>query len=413
MDQEQERVELVPIDPIPVPESEPQKKNGYWARVAKIYKVVSRALLIVLPVFVVLFLVIGARAFTAESISSFFKDVKSATSLVSTDYQSVTYTFDEGEAVVIPYRGGVAMVSTKSIEVYAPDGEILFSDEIAMTSPRAVSSGKFLVVYDYGTPNFFVANAYGVVHRGTMPSENDIALPIFACKVSDTGRFAFVTPSVGDYSHVYLYNERYEPTVFEKDYTVVDIALSANGEHLAMLGMASENGALGSKLEVYRVGDSEAAAEMLFEEESPRKLDFTSDNYLSVLTGEELRVVDIEGKEKATVDVPGSIRLFYSNEYGCVLVSEMEEMGPTQCVILLDERGKEQARIEVVGTITSASLEKGRAFLLCGENVLVLDTGATEAESVYCGASANGVFAIDANRVRVTFAGEARLYTID
>lgn len=411
MDQEKERVELVPIDPIPVPE--PPEKKGYWEKVEKIYKIASRVLLIALPVFVVLFMVICGRAFTAESVSSFLKDVKSATSLVGTDYQSISYTFDEGESRVIDYRGGVAVVTTESIEVFAPDGEIMFTEEISMTSPRVVSSGKFLIVYDFGTPNFFVANAYGVVHQGTMPTEKDIALPIFGCKVSDTGSFAFVTPSVSNYSRVYLYNERYEPTLYEKDYTVSDIALSDNGDYIAMIGMASVDGAVCSRLEVYRIGDSEAAADLTFEGESPRNLEFTSDGYLAALTKDTLRVIDLEGKEKSSVAVNGEIRLFFSNEYGCVLVTETEEMGPTQHVVMLDKRGKEQAAIEVQGTISAVALDNGRAFLLCGENVLVLDAGETETRSVPCGSGANGVFAVDANRVRVTFEGEARLYTVE
>ena len=104
---------------------QPVVRCAYWDRVSAFYKNAFRTLLIVLPLFTVLFMIICARAFSYDSIFSFFKDLGSSASFISSDRETVTYTYEPGESTVLSYRGGIAAVTAAGAQVYSQSGELI------------------------------------------------------------------------------------------------------------------------------------------------------------------------------------------------------------------------------------------------------------------------------------------------
>ncbi len=401
--------ELVPIEMIGTSSDKKTKKpNTYWDKAAGLYKTAFRVILCALPLFVIVFVAVCSRAFTYESIYCFFKDMGATTSFVRADYQSVSYTYDEGERSIVSYRGGVAIAGQNGVEVYSPDGAILLAREAKMKAPRAVASRKFLVTYDFGQTGFTVTNTYARVHQG------ETEFPIYMAEVADTGHFAFVTPSIDDLSHVYLYNENCKLiNCFEKNYAVTGVAISENGSHIAMLGLASEEGKVYSIMEVYRIGDTTPGTTVTFDGEMPLALDFTNNRHLSVLTDGALRVLTRTGEEREKVALDGTVVVFDSNEHGCVAVVELNDFTAEHRVVLLDKKGKLLTDITVNGAVSAASMAERRAFLLSGDEILAVSGKNGEVATKNCGKGAIGLFAVDAKRVRVSFAAEAKLFTID
>ena len=327
---------------------------------------------------------------------------------MTSDYQSVSYTYEEGERSIVSYRGGIAVAGQNGVEVYSPDGAILLAREAKMTTPRAVASRKFLITYDFGQTGFTVTNTYARVHQG------ETEFPIYMAEVADTGHFAFVTPSLDDLSHVYLYNENCKQiNCFEKNYAVVGVAISENGSHIAMLGLASEEGNAYSVMEVYRIGDTTPATTVTFEGEIPLALDFTNNRNLSVLTDGALRVLTLTGEEREAVTLEGTLVSFDSNEHGCVAVTELDDFSATHRVVMLDKKGDLLADVTVNGAVRAVSVAERRAFVLCDDEILAISGKSGEITTQNCGQGAIGLFAVDSKRVRVSFAGEAKLFTID
>ena len=401
--------ELVPIEMIgATSDSKTKQPNTYWEKAARLYKMAFRVLLCALPLFVIVFVAVCSHAFTYESIYCFFKDMGATTSFVTADYQSVSYTYEEGERSIVSYRGGVAVVGQHGVEIYSPDGAILLAKEDEMAMPRAVASRKFLVTYDFGQTGFAVTNTYARVHQG------ETEYPIYMAEVADTGHFALVTPSVDDLSHVYLYNENCKLlNCFEKNYAVTGVAISENGSHIAMLGLASEEGKVYSVMEVYRIGDTTPGTTVTFDGEMPLALDFTNNRNLSVLTDGALRVLTLKGEERAKVMFEGSTVAFDSNEHGCAVVVDTNDFTAEHRVIVMDKKGKMLTDTTVNGAVSAVSMAERRAFLLSGSEVLAVSGKNGEVVAKECGNGAVGLFAVDGKRVRVAFAGEAKLYTIE
>ena len=401
--------ENVPIEMIGlVSDQKTKKPNTYWEKAERLYRMAFRVILCVLPVFVIVFVAVCSRAFTYESIYCFFKDLGATGSFVNADYQSVSYTYEEGERSIVSYRGGVAVVGHNGVEVYSPSGEILLVKEATMKAPRAVASRKFLVAYDCGEKGFTVTNTYARVHQG------ETEFPVYMAEVADTGHFALVTPSDDDLSHVYLYNENCKLIhCFETTYAVTGVAISENGSHIALLGLASKQGNVFSVMEVYRIGDTTPATTVMLEGEAPLAVDFTNNRNLSVLTDTALRVFSLSGEERNCTAFSGAIVAFDSNEHGTAVILELDDFTATHRVIVMDKKGKLLTDTAISGAVSAVSVAERRAFLLANGEILAVSGRNGEIVSQKCDKGAVGLFAVDSKRVRVSYAGEAKLYTIE
>ncbi len=408
MNEERKGEEMVQVEPNDVSPKKEKLKSNYWDKTEKVYKTALRVLLIALPVYVILFAAICWRAFTYESLYTFIKDVRATTSFVTADYQNVSYTYEEGERDVLAFRGGVAVVSKGAMEIYSPAGELSLVKEMKYEMPRAVASRKFLVVYDWGQTGFTVASSYTRVHEGTME------YPIYMAEVADTGHFAFVTPSAEDPSRVYLYNENCKLLhCFKKEYAVTGVAISENGAHLAIMGLATTEGKAHTIVEIYRIGDTTPGATFTVDGEMPLAIDFTNSRHLSVLTDSTMRVIGLDGNEKENTRLDGALVAFESNTHGCVALTRTDAFTAEHRVVVMSKKGQLLTNTTLNGTVNDIVYTEDYVFALSGDRLLAISVKDGSVSEIDCGEGATGLIAVDAKRVRVAYAGEARLYTVD
>ena len=145
MDEQSKQNALIPAQtgqlPVPV-------KQNYWSKVSKAYTLISRGLLIAIPLFAVIFMTLCSRAFTYESVFCFFKDLRSASSFLPTDHRTVSYTYEEVQGPVLSFRGGIATVNGGGIEIYSPSGEKLLEEPLLLKTPIVRNGKKATVGYE-------------------------------------------------------------------------------------------------------------------------------------------------------------------------------------------------------------------------------------------------------------------------
>ena len=216
------------------PEKGEEKPKSYWLRVSLAYTMLYRALLLVLPVFAVLFVITCPRAFSYNSLFCFVKDLQSVSSFAPSEYKTVSYTYREGESRTLSYHGCVANVSTGGIEVYSPGGERLLDVPLQLQAPRAAASDKYLVAYDFGKTGFTVTNAYARLHSGKTE------FPIYGASVADTGHIALITSSEQHLSQVLLYDVNFNLLQrFGRASATTAVSVSNNGRYVAITGISS------------------------------------------------------------------------------------------------------------------------------------------------------------------------------
>lgn len=404
MEQEKKQTALVPSDsalPVAVP-----VKMGYWDRVARLYTLIFRIMLFALPLYVVVFMALCARAFTYESIFCFVKDLRATTSFVSSEVNSVSYTYEEQD-LVLSYRGGIAAVSKSGVEIYSPDGARLLDEEMDMASPRAAASRKYLVTFDFGRTEFSVMNTYAALYRG------ETEFPIYMARAADTGHFAFVTSASDHLSHVLLYDGNFNLIQrFRKSDAVVGMALSENGKYIALLSLATTDGEPCAVVSLYRIGEQTPSFTVSLMGELPVALDFTGNRALSVLTDAGLRVYSTEGTLRGEVAFAGRLVDYCANEQGCAVVLEQNTLVPHSRVILLDKRGKLRYDGVLEQRVTALSLAGDSAMLLSGEQIFAVDEK-QGVRSIACEKGATSLLALDEDRVRAIYPGKAMLYIFE
>ena len=401
MNEQKKQTALVPSEqseanlPVPV-------KQTYWSRMSRAYKLISRALLVALPLFVVVFMALCSRAFTYESVFCFLKDMQSAASFIPSDNQTVYYTYEEISGPVLSFRGGIAAVNGGGIEIYSPDGEKLFEQSSAMQAPRAVSSRKYLVAYEFGGTSFTVTNTYTSLYKGKTD------YPIYTAAVDDTGQIALVTGAENHLSCVQVYNGNFDLIQrFNRASATVGVALSANGKYVAILGLQSTNGVAGTLVELYRIGAKEPVFVQHLEGEMPLFVDFTDNRNLAVLTDSALRVCNLDGKWRNEIDLDGVPVQIECNENGCVLALSTDALSAKVGVLVLDKKGNIRYDGELVGDVLAVSLGKRHAFLLTRGQVTDINVSEGTQAQYACGEGAEDLFALDDERLRVIYRGMA------
>ncbi len=402
MNEQKKQTALVPSEqpeanlPVPV-------KQSYWSKVSRAYTLISRALLVSLPLFVVVFMALCSRAFTYESVFCFFKDVQSTASFIPSDHQTVYYTYEEIPGPVLSFRGGIAAVNGGGIEVYSPDGEKLLEQQGTMHQPRAVSSRKYLLAYDFGGNAFTVTNTYAKLYAGKTD------YPIYMADVDDIGQIALVTGAENHLSCVQIYNGNFELIQrFNRASATVGAALCSNGKYVAILGLESRDGVPGTVLELYRIGGKEPVFVQRMEGEMPLCVDFTDNRNLAVLTDSALRVCNLDGKWRNEITLGDDTALeMVCNENGCMLALSTDALAAKNTVLVLDKKGNILYRGELVGDIAAISLGKRHAFVLTQQKITDINVSEGTQTQYACRSGAEDLFALDDERLRVIYRGMA------
>ncbi len=385
------------------------KKDGYWGFVASRYTLIKRILVIALILFIVFFMIFFSRAFTYDSLFSFFKDLQSVAAFVPSDYQTVTATYHEGEEYVLAYRGGVAFVNGRGIEIYSPDGKRLLDVEGEFTAPRAVSSRKYLLSFDQEGNTFVVTSAYSKLYEGKTD------FPILGAEVSDSGHFALITGSDTALSVVLLYDSNFNLIQrFERASATVSVAISDNGKRIALLGAVAEQGKIAAKLDVFKLGESEAENTLLLEDEMPLSLGFTDNKHLALLTNRALTFTEIDLDKKTRYLLKDrTIVDFTVNADGAALVLEGDALKAEHTVLAFDEKGEKILDRLFKGDVKAVDRKENQLFLLATDCVVRYDCK-EETENVYqLEKEARDLFAAGDNGVRVIYPAKAEYVYFD
>ena len=396
--EEKKSTALVPVEK----QGSALTKGAYWARVERRYTVIWRILLIALLLFAVLFMLLFSRAFTYDSIFCFFKDLQAVSAFVPSDYDAVYTTYEEGECVSLPYRGGIAFVNSGGIEVSSPDGKRLLDVDLELTDPRAVASRKYLLAYESGGTTFSVTNSYAELFRG----ETDF--PILGAKISDSGHFVLITTSDEVLSQVLLYDNNFNLIqCFRRASATVDVTISDNGKRIALLGAAAREGTVYTQLDAFLLGEREATLSLQFEEEFPLSIGFTNNRTLMILTDRTVRCCNMEGKLHAEYALEGTPTTVDINENGALLTLQTESLSATGRVLVLTKKGDIACDISFDGDIMGAALGKGEIFLLSGDRAVHVDVDTAEQTTAVVAAGATDLYIVDNGAVRIVYPAKA------
>lgn len=382
-----------------------EKRSGYWARVSRRYKLLSRIVAISLVLFVLLFAATWSDAFSYDNVLYFGKDMGTLATLASEEDSTIYYTYGKAGASVVAYRGGVGVVHAEGTEIYAPDGELLLFLAGEYKNPRAAVSRDYFITYDFGGKSFTVCNSYAELYRGTTE------YPIYRISVGDTGHFAVVTApdataqgSNLPLCEVLVFNPSFGlVNRFGRAGATVDAAVSDNGRFVAIAD-ATAGGAL---VEVFTIGTDSSTTSLTFDD-FPYALSFTTDHTLALVGENATHTFDVDGELYSNLDYAGEVACAFDFEEGIALLLRTDHVNETCRLVVMDEKGELRTSFPLDFAACSLSLAEDRVWLL-GEGRLScfsLEEGVMINEQTVAD-GAVGVFSLSETAAQVIYPSQA------
>ena len=173
--------------------------DTYYATVSAWYKVLERVFLVCLAVFAVVSVTVNFKNITYDNVFYLIKDFNTAVDTENVKYDTLSYDATADQSFAL-YRGGLAVVSRSNVSAFTATGRRTLNSNASYSKPFAVSSDKYLLVYDVGDGNMAIYNSFAKVYT------EKLNYPITAACFSGSGRFAVLTRSEEYESNAYFYN---------------------------------------------------------------------------------------------------------------------------------------------------------------------------------------------------------------
>ncbi len=309
--------------------------DTYYASVSAWYKVLQRIFLVCLAVFSVVSVTVNFRHITYDNFFYLIKDFNTAVDTENVRYETLSYDASADQSFAL-YRGGLAVVSRSNVSAFTATGRRTLNSNSAYSKPFAVSSDKYLLVYDIGDGNMEIYNSFAKVYS------EKLNYPITAACFSEDGSFAVLTRSEEYESEIIVYDKNFKKLAnYRKGSFATDIALSADGEELGAVYCDTDNGIVCTKIVFYDLKKHEKIEEYMYSGEFPIACSFLDGGGFAAITDGTVRIFDklLGEKEEGDSYFGGTVSAVWcDNEYAAVAFNN-GIISDTNKVFVFDKKG--------------------------------------------------------------------------
>ena len=340
------------------------ERNEYYENISARLGIAQVVLYLSLFAFVVLSFFANTEMVTYQNFYRFFQDLNASAERVDIfEGDSLSYATDEEQDFVL-YRGGLAVAGNTSVTVFSATGRQLLSETVQYRNPVAEGAGKYLLVYEMGGKQYSLYNSNARLYEGSTE------YPISGAAVSDSGMYALVTSAEKSTSAVSLYNNRFQLiNRYNKSGYVTDVAIDADGKHVAILTSASPNGILATTLTLAVPGEGNARAETTVAASMGLSCTFTDSGRVAILCRDSVVFTDADGRGTDTYSFDGKQPArFCLGRDGISVVLKKNMISAKNILIVFDKNGKivynesvsnEIEQIDRTGNVLYAMTEDG------------------------------------------------------
>ena len=275
--------------------------------------------------------------------------------------------------------GNLAVVNDTDLFLYNTKGSQIFNVKHHMANPLAKSAGNFLLMFDRGGKGYSLYNRVDPVADGKMET------PIYTGAVAQNGVFAIATRGKDYLSQVTVYSrssqEQYSWNYADKMAT--NIALSPNGNKMAVAALYTQDGVLHSQLLLYN--DGQLVETRDFEDEVVCHLLFTNDDTIVGITDATAFSITSKGKLRGEFHYQGQgLSAFAATEHTTVLLLGSYQQNGGYDLISLTEDMLKESSAKVQGTVHQICADDENAYILAGNRFYQcnLKTGALKVETL-------------------------------
>ncbi len=338
-------------------------KNKYYASVSRRYTFAKYLTLITLMVFLFISLMANRENITYENLLLLIKDVNLAAQTANRSYETITYSSDS-EQTVLKYKNNVVVAGASGVQIFSGTGKQVYDGNEKFSKPYAVSSDKYLLVYDFGGTKFSLYNTFTAVFSDSFD------YGITDAAISDSGSFALVTRTKEYNYAVMVYSKncnlinRYRGNEY-----VIDLAISNDGKRIAIARVEAEGGYYNTSLIIGEPGSDDIVAELNLSNVFPVKCAFSEDGELALICDKEIYFYDKNGSLIGNYPISGSLsQIACQGDYVAFTVAN-NSIESDNTAIVLDYGGNVKFEGGIDGRIADIELLDGSLFVLCESSI--------------------------------------------
>ena len=370
-------------------------QNEYYESVSSGLGIVQVVLYLSLLAFVVLSFLRNTDLITYRNFYYFIKDLNASAKTVNVwNTDSVSYPTDDKQSFAL-YRKGLAVAGNNSVTVFTATGRQSISQSISYRNPVAVGTGKYLLVYDLGGTEYSLYNSYTQIFSG----ETDY--PISGAAVSESGTYALITEASEINSVVTLYNSSFErKSAYPKKGYVMDVAISSDGEQIAMVTSTVANGSFHTELTVCKVGEKTERAKLKISDSLALSCIFTEKNTVSVLCSGGVYTFTADGKRLGSHGFGGDTVAAYAiTDSGIAVALKTLGTSEKKHILVFDKRGELICNENAPKQVDAMVRQGDTVYLQTAYSVIKLDVNTRKFTERICQTAQRKILAVSESEI--------------
>ncbi len=306
-------------------------KNEMKVKKFRLYKFVA---LLFLVIFLLGGLVIFENDITVENIRYLIKYLDFSSSGDYNEDTVIRYNADPSNRFLV-FRGDLAIVNGSGLTLYDRRGSAVMTDTYSMTTPTAVCSERYLVVYDLGGHQVKVYNSFSLLF------EKKFDYVVQSVSVNSDGAFCVVTSEKSYHSAVFVYDKNFKEVHkwLSSDKFAYDAHLS-DKNILSVLAIRVLDGDLCGDLIALKLGKKDSLYTYTYREQMPLSI-WANRNHTFLLTDERLICLE-EGQELRSASFPQNSlkQIRYGDKMSAIVQNELS-VGVNFKVRVFDQEANE------------------------------------------------------------------------
>ncbi len=320
--------------------------NPYYLNVSRVYRLMQYIFLVAALLFGITSVAANPEIISYRNFLMLINNVN-ASEFDYKEYTRLEYQSEIPE-VSVSFDGGFAVPTEESVFVYTETGRLSYVDYHDFLSPMITGGGKYFILYDFGTVNYKVCNAYSELFSG------QTEYPIYSASVNRDGRYSFVCRTSAGKSTVDFYSSNFKRVGYIEQSGNAFFSKYGDGENLSVVSLKSSSGKPTTTLTVYDTANQTELKKTSYEGTLP--LSFAVNGNESVLLLEDRVIFINENGEEKKLNIK-SLKDFELTEKGLLLFDGEK-------VILYDFSGNLRFEAEYRERLLDAAFSDNAIFLL-------------------------------------------------
>lgn len=338
-------------------------KNKYYLSVSRRYNFAKYLVLIAFMCFLLISLMANRENITYENFLLLIKDVNLAARTANRSYETINYS-EDSEQTVTRYKNNLVVTGGSGVKIFSGTGSQVYSGKEKFSKPRAVSSDKYLLVYDFGGTKFSLYNTF------TSVFSDSFEYGITDGAISDSGTFALVSRTKEYNYSVMVYSKncnlinRYRGNEY-----VIDVAISDDGKRIAIVMVEAESGYYNTTLMLCEPGSEEVIQTLTLSHVFPVKCAFSDDSNLALICDKEVYFYDKNGSLRGNFPISGELdRVSCQGDHVALAVAD-NAVQSDNTVIVLGYKGNVKYEGDIQARISDIELYEGSLFVLTDTDI--------------------------------------------